>query len=529
MKVVPTILCGGSGTRLWPMSRSFDPKQLQSIIGDESLLAQTVKRLLSHDDCISPVVICNGAYADQVVQDLVSAGAAPSAVLEEPFGRDTAAASAMAALWVREAHGEDAIVLLLPSDHYISDIPALHDTVTRASIAALGGYITTIGLKPTRPETGYGYIRRSCEKMHGLDAYPIAQFTEKPPVETAREYIASGDYLWNSGMFVFTPSVFLAEMRELCPDILSLSEEAFASAHKHCADDVTVRVEFRPEAFKRIPKNSVDFAVMEHTRLGSVVEADIGWSDIGSWASVYECLPSDESGNSNPSGAVLTDVADSLVLSQGGRSIALAGVKNLVVVDTHDALLICDSNASQSVKAIHKQLESRGERSARLHGPHTVAFEGYMRRWTRDWFFGSALPFWAGVGMDEEFGGSFEAVDFNGAPMVDLPKRLRVQARQVYAFAHAYLMGWEPGLAAMRKPLEFMLQHYKRDDGGWISKVARNGDPVDETVDAYEQAFVILALGWAAKVSGDPQLLQLGEQTSGESTAKAKLEQGSQQ
>lgn len=494
------------------MSRSFDPKQLQAIVGDRSLLAQTVERLMSHGDCAQAVVICNGAYADQVSHDLDAAGAPASAVIEEPTGRDTAAAAAVAALWARDAHGEDSVVLLLPSDHYIKNIPALHQTVTCAARAAQAGRIATIGLKPTRPETGYGYIRRQENKLDGLEAYPIAEFAEKPPLETAIEYVESGEYLWNSGMFAFTPSVFLREMQIHCPDILAASEQAYAAASSSAATP-TARVELPADLFAAIPKNSIDFAVMEHTKAGAVVEADIGWSDIGSWKSVHECLAADENGNASEGDVVLTEVSNSLVMARSGRSVALAGVKDVIVVDTPDALLVCASDASQSVKAIHAEFQGRNAACASLHGPETVAFEGYMRRWARGWLFDKVLPFWAEEAADPEFGGSAEAVDFNGQPLFDMPRRLRVQARQTYSFAHAYLMGWKPGLEAMRKPLEFMLKHYRHENGGWICKVARDGSPIDQGVESYEQAFVILALGWAAKATGDTELLKLGEDT----------------
>ena len=266
------------------------------------------------------------------------------------------------------------------------------------------------------------------------------------------------------------------------------------------------------DLFKEIPKNSIDFAVMEHTKKGAVVEADLGWSDIGSWKSVHETLSPDGEGNVHDGKVLLDGVKNSLVLSRSDRHIALAGVDDLVVVDTPDALLICSSDASQAVKAIHKQLDQSGADCARLHGPETKAYEGFMRRWTRDWLFDSVLPLWAEKGIDPDLGGAVEALDLNGEPMRDLPRRLRVQTRQTYTFAFAYSMGWEPGLEAMRKPLEYMLKHYRHENGGWIAKVAPNGDPIDESVESYEMAFVILSLGWAAKVTGDQELFKLGEE-----------------
>ena len=512
MKIVPTVLSGGSGTRLWPMSRSFDPKQLQPIVGDTSLIAQTVERLSSHPQCVAPVVICNGAYADQVVEDLRSAGTPPSAVLEEPCGRDTAAAAALAALWARKTYGDDSVVLLLPSDHFISKIDALHQTVVFAAEAASNDFITTIGLKPTRPETGYGYIRRKADRFEGSQAFPIDEFAEKPDLETAVKYVDSGEFTWNSGMFIYTPGTFLEEMNTYCSDILAATEKAFDAAKVEMDQGVTARVEIPMDLFKEIPKNSIDFAVMEHTKKGAVVEADLGWSDIGSWKSVHETLSPDGEGNVHDGKVLLDCVKNSLVLSRSDRHIALAGVDDLVVVDTPDALLICSSDASQAVKAIHKQLDQSGADCARLHGPETKAYEGFMRRWTRDWLFDNVLPLWAEKGIDPDLGGAVEALDLNGEPMRDLPRRLRVQTRQTYTFAFAYSMGWEPGLEAMRKPLEYMLKHYRHENGGWIAKVAPNGDPIDESVESYEMAFVILSLGWAAKVTGDQELFKLGEE-----------------
>jgi mannose-1-phosphate guanylyltransferase/mannose-6-phosphate isomerase len=275
MKVIPTILCGGSGTRLWPLSRSKAPKQLQALTNDKSLLANTLLRLKAYERAIDPVILCGLSYVDEIEAQMAEEGVTVSAFITEPKGRDTAAAAAIAAHWgarlQAEDPDEDYIVLLLPADHHIANIPAFHDAIDAAARTALESWIATIGITPDAPETGFGYINRESSRLDGLPSYKVARFVEKPDLETAKSYLESGDFLWNAGMFAFRPSVFLQELQALEPEIADKSETAFNAAKAQKTGEKVSRLDLPRKAFLQIPALSVDYAVMEKTDKASVL------------------------------------------------------------------------------------------------------------------------------------------------------------------------------------------------------------------------------------------------------------------
>lgn len=514
MKIIPTILCGGSGTRLWPTSRTYAPKQLQSLVGDKSLLANTVLRLQSHPNCIAPVLLCGASYADEIEQQMQSEGASLSAVIAEPMGRDTAAAAAVAALWGKRLQAENPdekyVVLLLPADHHISDIPGFHEALIHAGEAATKGFISTIGITPNAPETGFGYINRDSAELDGLKSYKVARFVEKPDEDTAKQYLASGDYLWNSGMFAFTPETFLDELKRFDADIAEKSEFAFTEAEVGKDSSGNIRVALKAESFGAVPKNSIDFAVMEHTEKASVHPADFGWNDVGSWSAAHEIATPDENGNVLEGDIVAVDTRNSLVRTHD-KLIAVVGLDDMIIVDTADAMLICPKDKVQKVKSVHKFLSEQDHPAAHHHGPGSRAYINQSRANAKSWLFDKALPFWLENGFDPVHGGAYEAVDFSGNPLTDMPKRLRVQARQTYVFSHAAMLGYQPAEDALQIPLQFMLDKGARGDGAFGHVLAPHGEMIDDQADAYDQAFVLFSLAWAYKFTGDKSLLKTAE------------------
>lgn len=516
MKIIPTILCGGSGTRLWPVSWSRAPKQLQFITNDKSLLANTVLRMRSHEKCLDPVLICGRSYVDEIEAQMAVEGANISAVITEPKGRDTAAAAAMAAHWgakiQKEFPDEEIIVMLLPADHHIGNVDLFHDAISAAAEAATKNHISTIGITPNTPATAYGYINRSPEPLEGLDSYGVQKFVEKPDIAKAREYLASGEYLWNAGMFAFRPEVFLSELNTLAPEIAAKSEAAFEDATPTVQKNGVTRIDLRQESFMNIPALSIDYAVMENTKIASVHPADFGWSDVGSWSTVYDVSEKDADGNAISGDVITVDSKNSLIRSHN-KLIAAVDVEDLIIVDTMNSILICPMSSSQKVKDVHKKLLDRGQS---LPPPAISTLETQKNLVTekiRNWLFDKALPFWTDVGFDTEYGGVFEEVDFAGRPLKDMPKRTRVLARQTYVFAHSYVMGYKEGLDAMRVPLDFLLKHGQVAPGQFAKTLNRDGSIKDSRADAYDHAFILFALAWAYKVTGDEELLKVAEQT----------------
>jgi len=359
-KITPVILSGGAGTRLWPMSRESFPKQLLPLASERSLLQETVSRVADPACFGGPMIICNAEHRFVVAEQMREIGADVQAIVLEPVGRNTAPAATAAALMLADA-ADDALFLLLPSDHIIADINAFRDAVAIAAAAAADGALVTFGIKPSHPETGYGYIRRGAQRRGHAGSFDVAAFVEKPDLSTAEKYLATGGYDWNSGMFLFPANVLLAEMERLEPEIIAQCRVAVAEG----GSDLDF-MRLGAEAFARCPSKSIDYAVMEHTDKAVVVPADIGWNDVGSWTALWDIAAKDGSGNAVKGDVIALDCRDSYVRSEGPLVTAL-GVEDLIVVATEDSVLVMPKGRAQDVRIMVDALKKRDREEATTH------------------------------------------------------------------------------------------------------------------------------------------------------------------
>ena len=357
--VVPVILSGGSGSRLWPVSRESFPKQFWPLLTDRSMLAETARRGVGAGFA-PPIIVANAEHRFLIAEQLRLADVAGARIVLEPAGRNSAPAMAAAALLVAEEH-PDAVLWVMASDSAISDVAALHADLARAVLAARAGRIVTFGMRPTTAETGYGYI----EVGPPLDGLPgvhdLARFIEKPDAATAAELASSGRHLWNSGMFVFTAATLLAEMTRHAPAVLDAARVA-VSERKEDLDFIRLD----PAAFKGAPDISIDYAVAEHTDRAAVVPSDIGWSDVGSWGALWELGDKDATGNV-AIGDVLLEGSHDCYARSDGIVTAVVGLRDVVVVVTEDAVLAMHRNRSQDVKKIVDRLRKAGRHEAVAH------------------------------------------------------------------------------------------------------------------------------------------------------------------
>ena len=356
VKIFPTIMCGGSGTRLWPLSRALFPKQFLPLVNDTSMLQDTLLRLPENSK--EPVFICNEEHRFLLAEQVRQLSQSQGTILLEPEGRNTAPAVALAAINAL-SKDKDAMLLVLAADHVIKDKKAFHQAIAQASIAAEQGKLVTFGIVPTHAETGYGYIKKGSQQASGI--YKVAQFVEKPEQVVASNYVASGDYLWNSGMFLFKASRYLEELAKYRADILDKCQQAMA--------DVEQDFDFlRPNknAFLACASESIDYAVMEKTDAAVVVPLDAGWSDVGSYSALWEVCQQDENQNVLKGDVIAEATTNSYIHSQN-KLIATIGVDNLVIIDTPDAVLVANKDKVQNVKKIVEQLKKEQRSEAVLH------------------------------------------------------------------------------------------------------------------------------------------------------------------
>ncbi len=353
----PVIMAGGSGTRLWPLSRGNYPKQFLALAGNNSMLQQTLQRLegLAHQ---APLVICNEEHRFLAAEQIRQLGLKDSAIVLEPFGRNTAPAVALAAIQAMQADG-DATLLVMAADHVFADVKALQEVINQAEQLAETGAMVTFGITPTHPETGYGYIQQGSAVSHG--GFKVARFVEKPNAELAAQYLDAGDYLWNSGIFVFKASRYLEELQQYRPDIYQACQ---AAMQQQTPDLDFIRID--EAAFADCPSESIDYAVMEQTDAAVVIPLSAGWNDVGGFAALWQILDKDEHGNVCRGDVVCQSTRNSLIHSSD-KLVAAVGVDDLVIVNTKDAVLVAHKDQTQQVKNIVEALKAEDRSEVSFH------------------------------------------------------------------------------------------------------------------------------------------------------------------
>jgi mannose-1-phosphate guanylyltransferase len=363
------------GSRLWPVSRDLHPKPFIRLADGQSLLQKAFLRATALPHVGEVLTVTNRELFFKITEEYreVNPHGVPISFILEPFGRNTAAAVAAAAMQVAQKHGEGAVMLVLAADHLIVDQQAFADAVMQATALAQTGKLVTFGIRPTAPETGYGYIE--------ADGTTVLRFVEKPCLEQAQAYLETGRFLWNSGMFCFTAGAILREMAAHCPDVLSATQSCFEQS-KSTVTGSGNSLDLAAQHFRAVPDTSIDYAVMEKSHQVAVFHCDIGWSDIGSWSALSEVVPTDEAGNA-AEGEVLLHKARNTYVRSDGRLVGVVGTQNLVIVDTPDALLVADKASAQDVKHIYAQLKAKAHPAHQLHrtvyrpwGTYTVLEEG---------------------------------------------------------------------------------------------------------------------------------------------------------
>lgn len=359
LTLIPVVLCGGSGSRLWPVSREAHPKPFIRLGDGQSLLQKAFRRGAQLPGVAEILTVTNRELLFKTkdeYREVNSMGLATSFILE-PFGRNTAAAIAAAALHVSKTHGEEAIMLVLAADHLIADQQAFSSAVSQATVLARQQKLVTFGIQPDAPETGYGYLE--------VEGHDVLRFVEKPSQEKAREYMDSGRFLWNSGMFCFQAGAMLQALAAHCPEILSKTQKCVEQSRQVQGEGV-IEQELDAATFAEVPDDSIDYAVMERSAQVAVVPCSIGWSDIGSWGALGDLIMPDANGNRIKGEAVLHDVSNCFIQSNQ-RMIGAVGVDNLVIVDTPDALLVADGDRAQDVKVLYKELKAQGHDTYKHH------------------------------------------------------------------------------------------------------------------------------------------------------------------
>lgn len=504
-RIVSFVMSGGVGSRLWPLSREDNPKQFHDLSGDGSMLAKTVRRLKARPQGEIPIyLIASERHADRVISDIGPLGLHGGRLIFEPVGRNTAAAVAIATLRTISEHGGDALVLVVPSDHEISTETQFWETVEAGRPVADSGSIVVFGIKPTHPETGYGYIEVSA---NGDGVAAVSRFVEKPNAETAAQYVSSGRFYWNAGIFLFQADTMRQAFLDLQPDIWESAERAYKTAR------TDVSGIYLPQGFySAVPSTSIDYAVMERARGIAMVTASFRWNDLGSWQSLLEASPTDRNGNVVMGDVVAMDCGSSYLRSQG-RLLTVIGMKDVAVVATPDAVFVAPVSHSQNVKKVVEQLEKSGRLETKFTASEDrVIISGSWRKRVEHWLFEETLPLWSTAGVDDVHGGFHEALGFDARPL-GKPKRMRTMARQIYAFAVAKERGWDgPADKLIGHGIDFIAKYGRTERGGWVRTLNANGSVADPAEDAYDHSCVLLALAHAHRC-GHQDALRLAQET----------------
>lgn len=503
-RIVSFVMSGGVGSRLWPLSREDNPKQFHDLSGDGSMLAKTLRRLKARPAGETPLyLIASERHAERVHAVLAPIDVAGGGAIFEPAGRNTAAAVAVAALQTLAAFG-DGLVLVVPSDHEISTERQFWQTIENGVPAAEAGRLVVFGIRPSQPETGYGYIEVGDERGGTFD---VSRFVEKPDLATAQAYLSAGTFYWNTGIFLFRASAMRAAFEKYRPDIWLAAEAAFRGATGDLSG-----IYLPLDLYRQVPSTSIDYAVMERARDIAMVPATFRWNDLGSWQSLLDVSPTDGHGNVIIGDVVAIDCETSYIRSDG-RLLSAIGMKDVAIVSTADATFIAPVSHSQNVKKIVEQLEKSGRLETRFTpAQDRVLTSGAWRRRVHHWLFEETLPLWSTIGVDERYGGFHEALGFDAVPRAK-PKRMRTMARQVYAFAAAKEWGWQgPADRLIAHGIDFMAGKGRTERGGWVRTLNVDGSVADAVEDAYDHSCVLLALAHA-HLCGNPDALRLGEET----------------
>ncbi len=503
-RIVSFVMSGGVGSRLWPLSREDNPKQFHDLAGDGSMLAKTLRRLKARAEGETPVyLIASERHATRVRADLAAIDLAGGGAIFEPVGRNTAAAVAIATLQTLSAFGDD-LVLVVPSDHEISTEQDFWRSVEKGAAAAKAGRLVVFGIKPSQPETGYGYIEVA-ELCGGIA--DVSRFVEKPDLATAQGYVESGKFFWNTGIFLFRAGAMRDAFLAFEPAIWQAAETAYKAATSDLSG-----LYMPLDLYTAIPSTSIDYAIMERATGIAMVPAEFRWNDLGSWQSLLDVSPSDRNGNVLIGDVVAIDCENSYIRSSG-RLVSAIGLKDMAIVATPDATFVAPVSHSQNVKKIVEQLERSGRLETRFTpAADRILVSGAWRRRVQHWLFDETLPLWSTTGVDDIHGGFHEALGLDGAPLPK-PKRMRTMARQVYAFAVAKARGWDgPADLLIQHGLEFMTRNGRTDRGGWVRTLNVDGSVADATEDSYDHSCVLLALAHA-HVCGNPDAKRLGEET----------------
>ena len=496
------VMSGGVGSRLWPLSREDNPKQFHDLAGDGSMLVRTIRRLRARTAGEAQVsLIASERHAERVRDDLAGLDLGGGMAVFEPMGRNTAVAVAVAAVLVLEKG--DGLALVVPSDHSISTDRQFWETIEKGVPAAEAGQLVVFGVKPTHPETGYGYIEADGEG----DVRAVRRFVEKPDLATAEAYLAAGTFFWNAGMFLFRASAMRDAFLKLQPEIWRQAEAACRAAAREVSG-----LYLPHDIYQSVPSISVDYAIMEKTAGIAMVPAGFRWNDLGSWQSLLEVSPTDSDGNVVIGDVVAIDTENSYLRSQG-RLLSVIGMKDVAIVATPDATFVAPVLQSQNVKKIVERLEKSGRLETKFTPAQdrVIANGAWLPR-VRHWLFEEALPLWSTVAIDERHGGYYEAMGFDRRP-IPKPKRMRTMARQIFAFSVAKTHGWDgPADRLIAHGVDFIAAKGRSADGGWVRTLDVDGTVLDAAEDAYDHACVLLALAHAHR-AGNPDALALGEAT----------------
>lgn len=476
MALFPVIMCGGAGTRLWPASRPSRPKQFIPLTGNRSLFQDTAARVAELADDGGKLVIVGGqAHRDTILDQLEEIGLTAE-ILLEPQPRDSAAAMAAAAAWVLR-QDPDGVIAFVASDHYIPDDAAFRQSIIKAAGCARTGKIVTLGVRPTEPSAAYGYI-----KPGGTGLATVEAFREKPDPATAAAYIDAG-YLWNTGNFIVSASVLIAELRTHAPAIESAATASLPSTISS--------IQTLGDVFVEAPKVSIDYALMEKTLLAWVLEVDFGWSDLGAWDSVAA------SGEGSVGLHIFEDSEHCIARAPDGVLVAALGVNNLAVIVESDAVLICSLDRSQEMKRVVERVRSTSPRHVDFQPTQPESLGSGAQRFS-DWLRLRALPTWATLGAGDD--GLFsEALTLAGRPVAS-PRRARVQLRQIYVYAEAGMSGWNgPWRRLVENGAQALSSAYLKSDGFARMLLTAEGAPLDDTSMLYDQAFLLLSLATMAR------------------------------